>query len=220
MDVSSVFAPAQSTSAAENSSAKLSDTFDSFLTLLTAQLTHQDPLEPLDPNQFTDQLVAFTNVEQSIATNKNLEQLLSLQQLGELSSAVNLIGTAIEAGGPTSVLKSGSARWAYALESQAETTNLRVLDSTGKAVFSTSGQQGAGIHNFAWDGKDSADNVLPDGLYTLVVSAEDSQGNDIDAGVDLIATVEGILTEGGVNKVDVGGLTIPLSSIVSVKTDA
>ena len=131
-----------------------------------------------------------------------------------------MIGTAIEAGGPTSVLKNGSARWAYALESQAETTNLRVLDSTGKAVFSTSGQQGAGIHNFAWDGKDSAGNVLPDGLYTLVVSAEDSQGNDIDAGVDLIATVEGILTEGGVNKVDVGGLTIQLSSIVSVKTDA
>jgi len=220
MDISSVFAAPQSSSAAENSAGKLSETFDSFLTLLTAQLTHQDPLEPLDPNQFTDQLVAFTNVEQSIATNKNLEQLLSLQQLGELSSAVNLIGTAIEAGGATSVLKSGSARWAYALESQSESTGLRVLDSTGKAVFTAPGQTGAGIHDYSWDGTDSSGNPLPDGLYTLVVNAVDSQGNDIDAGVDLIATVEGVLTEGGVNKVDVGGLTVPLSSIVSVKASS
>ena len=77
---------------ADKTSVKLADTFDSFLTLLTAQLTNQDPLDPLDPNEFTDQLVSFTNVEQSIATNKNLEQLLASYQSNELASAVSYIG--------------------------------------------------------------------------------------------------------------------------------
>ena len=45
----------------------LAETFDDFLLLLTTQLQNQDPLEPLDPNQFTEQLVQFSGVEQSIA---------------------------------------------------------------------------------------------------------------------------------------------------------
>lgn len=211
---------APSDSAAENSATKLSDTFDSFLTLLTAQLTHQDPLEPLDANQFTDQLVNFTNVEQSIATNQNLEQLLALQQANELSAAVGYLGKVIEAPGNTSVLKDGAANWAYGVDDGTVQTTLKVLDTTGKTVFTTPGSISVGRQEFAWDGKDNAGNALPDGVYTLTVSAFDGEGNQVNSAVNLIATAQGILTENGVNKVDVGGLTVPLSDIVSVKSPA
>lgn len=206
----------------EKSAVKLADTFDSFLTLLTAQLTHQDPLEPLDPNQFTDQLVNFTNVEQSIATNKNLEQLLASYQSNELASAVSFIGKSIEAPGSTSVLNKGSARWSYQLGAEAQATTLKVLDSSGKTVFQTIGQTGLGRHEFEWDGNDVFGNPLPEGAYTLAVSAADSQNTAIDATTNLIATAQAVLTEDGVNKVDVGGFTVPLSSIVAViaETDA
>ena len=206
----------------EKSAVKLADTFDSFLTLLTAQFTHQDPLEPLDPNEFTDQLVSFTNVEQSIATNKNLEQLLASYQSNELASAVSFIGKAIEAPGSTSVLNKRSARWSYQLGAEAQATTIKVLDSSGKTVFQTIGQTGLGRHDFEWNGNDAFGNPLPDGPYTLAVSAADSQNTAIDTTTNLIATAQAVLTEDGVNKVDVGGFTVPLSSIVAViaETDA
>ena len=65
-------------SGAESGSAALAENFDAFLTLLTTQLRHQDPLEPMDSSEFTNQLVQFTGVEQAIYTNKNLEQLLAM----------------------------------------------------------------------------------------------------------------------------------------------
>jgi flagellar basal-body rod modification protein FlgD len=204
---------------ADKTSVKLADTFDSFLTLLTAQLTNQDPLDPLDPNEFTDQLVSFTNVEQSIATNKNLEQLLASYQSNELASAVSYIGKAIEAPGATSVLKNGSARWSYQLESQSEATTVKVVNSSGKTVFQAVGQTGLGRHEFQWDGNDLRGNPLPDGPYTLAVSAADSQNTAVATTTNLIATAQGILTQDGVNKVDVGGFTVPLSSIVAVNSD-
>ena len=204
---------------ADKTSVKLADTFDSFLTLLTAQLTNQDPLDPLDPNEFTDQLVSFTNVEQSIATNKNLEQLLASYQSNELASAVSYIGKAVEAPGATSVLKNGSARWSYQLEAQSEATMVKVVNSSGKTVFQADGQTDLGRHEFQWDGNDSRGDPLPDGPYTLAVSAANSQNTAVATTTNLIAIAQGILTEGGINKVDVGGFTVPLSSIVAVKSD-
>ena len=49
--------------------------FQTFLKLLTAQMRHQDPLEPLDSTQFVAQLAAFSSVEQQIETNTKLETI-------------------------------------------------------------------------------------------------------------------------------------------------
>src|SRR3546814_6821516 len=67
-------------------SASLADTFDTFLTLLTTQLKHQDPLNPMDTNEFTSQLVEFTNVEQAMLTNKKLDSLRSEEHTSELQT--------------------------------------------------------------------------------------------------------------------------------------
>ena len=61
-----------------NSSAQLAEDFDSFLQLLTTQLQNQDPLSPLDTNEFTSQLVQFAGVEQQINVNQKLNSLVSL----------------------------------------------------------------------------------------------------------------------------------------------
>ena len=89
-------AAAAANSKALQSSRSLADSFDNFLTLLTAQLTNQDPLSPMDTNQFTQQLVAFTEVEQSVNTNANLEDLIALIQQNELAGAVGYIGKYIQ----------------------------------------------------------------------------------------------------------------------------
>src|SRR6266446_9553353 len=83
---------AATSSAAATSQQQLSTNFDSFLTLLTTQLQNQDPLQPMDSNQFTQQLVEFSQVEQQINSNKNLESLISLTKNQASVSAVSYLG--------------------------------------------------------------------------------------------------------------------------------
>ena len=61
--------------------ATLAGNFQTFLTLLTTQLQNQNPLEPLDTNQFTQQLVQFASVEQQLKTDDQLTSLVSLHRL-------------------------------------------------------------------------------------------------------------------------------------------
>ena len=67
---------ATSGSGLANSRKTIADNFDTFLQLLTTQLKNQNPLDPLDTNQFTAQLVQFSGVEQQLKTNEFLEALL------------------------------------------------------------------------------------------------------------------------------------------------
>ena len=120
-------------SAANQSITSLGGSFDDFLKILVTQLENQDPLEPLEPQEFTDQLVAFTGVEQSISTNQNLEDLIALASTNQFSSAVGYIGKTIEADGATTVLENGSATWNYSLDALASSTTVSVVDSTGPA---------------------------------------------------------------------------------------
>ena len=66
--------------------ASLAGNFQSFLTLLTTQLQNQDPLNPTDTNQFTQQITQMTGVEQQLISNQLLQQLVS-QQTGVSAAA-------------------------------------------------------------------------------------------------------------------------------------
>ena len=74
----------------------LATNFNTFLTLLTAQMKNQDPLSPMDSTQFTQQLTQMTGVEQQLQTNDLLKQLVSNTSSG-ISSAVSLIGKNVRA---------------------------------------------------------------------------------------------------------------------------
>ena len=66
--------------------------FQTFLTLLTTQLKNQNPLDPLDTNQFTSQLVQFARVEQQLKSNDQLSSLVSLQQTAQNTAALEFVG--------------------------------------------------------------------------------------------------------------------------------
>ena len=73
----------------------LASNFDTFLTLLTTQLQHQDPLSPMDSTEFTQQLVQFSSVEQQISANKNLESLIALTKSRSSADAVSYLGKSL-----------------------------------------------------------------------------------------------------------------------------
>ena len=91
------------------SAASLSSNFDTFLTILTAQIQNQDPLEPMDSTQFTTQLVQFNGVEQQIKQNKNLESIMGSQEALQVASASNYIGKVVDAGGKSILLNGGGS---------------------------------------------------------------------------------------------------------------
>ncbi len=115
--------------------AQLADNFNSFLTLLTTQLQNQDPLDPLDTNQFTQQLVEFTSVQQQVDMNTNMQTLISLQQTSEATSAMQFLGANVTLSGTSAALAANSpATWSLNSPSPA-TANITITNSTGQTGF-------------------------------------------------------------------------------------
>src|SRR3984885_14668409 len=131
---------------------QLAGNFDTFLKLLTTQLQNQDPLSPMDSNQFTQQLVAFSGVEQQINTNDNLQSLIALSLSQQASSAVNYIGHSVVMTGGKGAVENGAVDWTYNLGAPASGTTLTVTDASGKVVYTGSGGTAQGNNDFAWNG--------------------------------------------------------------------
>lgn len=178
------------------SSASLAKNFSSFLTLLTTQLQNQDPLKPLDSNEFTSQLVQFSQVEQSINTNKTLEAMLAMFQGKTTTDSIGYIGKEIEVDTPTAAYAGEPVTWRYTLGGTAAVAKVNVLDASGKVVRTLDAQKTAGTHELVWDGKDSSGNEVAAGKYTLKVAAVDGTGTAVAATVGTVTTVTGVETSG------------------------
>lgn len=205
------------TSNGSNSVLSFTQNFNTFLTLLTSQIKNQDPLSPMDTNAFTQQLVSFSEVEQQINTNNNLQQLIQLQTASESISALPLVGQQIEYGSATAPLENGQASYVYTLPSNAAQTALAVTDANGNVIYSTTGGTSAGAHDFVWDGQTSAGATAPNGgAYSLKVIAAAADKSPIAATVQSIGTVDSVSVAGGQATFDVGGIAVPIGQLVSV----
>ena len=198
------------------SAGRLADAQQTFLKLLTTQLKNQDPLSPLDSNQFTQQIVQMTGVEQQLYTNQLLEQLVSGGGAG-LSNAVGLIGKTVAVNGDVNTLAGGQASYAYDLASAADTTNLEIVDAAGRAVWTGTAASGAaGRHTFVWDGKDSSGNQMPDGgQYRLIVDAR-AGGAPVGVTQYVTGVANAVETIDGQTLLTVGRTRTPLSGLVGV----
>jgi flagellar basal-body rod modification protein FlgD len=197
--------------------AGLAETFDSFLLLLTTQLQHQDPLSPMDANEFTQQLVDFTGVEQAIFTNRKLDQLIAAQAGNQLTAAVSFIGKTIEAETDQVVLQDGRGRIIYTLDGQAADTTILVVNEAGQTVRALAGEVSAGRHEIAWDGTSDAGAALPDGLYGFLLRAVDPQNQTVTARGGTAGRVTGVEITDGKAVVTLDELAVPLEQIRAVR---
>ena len=210
--------PATSTTSTSqpNAMADLSSNFSTFLTLLTTQLKNQDPTSPMDSNQFTQQLVMYSQVEQQINTNDNLKTLISQGTSNAAGMTTSYLGKKVSVTNGQASLTGGSATWTYNLKTTAATAQLSVSDSTGKTVFTGTGDTAAGNNTFTWDGKDINGNQLPDGPYKLTVTAADSAGNAVTNTVISTGTVTQIDMTGTAPQLIVGNMEVGLGDIATV----
>jgi len=196
----------------------LSSNFDTFLQLLTTQLQNQDPLSPMDSNQFTQQLVEFSQVEQQIDSNKNLESLISLTKSQTTTAAVSYLGKTLTLTDGTASLVNGQAQWTYTLPSAAATAKLVVTDSTGHTIYSTGGSTDAGSHAFTWDGKDSTGFTYAPGTYTLKVQAQGADGSAINSTISSQGTIDEVDLSGAEPSLMIGSMSVPLSQATHIST--
>ena len=195
----------------------LADDFDSFLQLLTTQLKNQDPLAPLDANQFTEQLVQFSAVEQAIKSNDVLGQLLAVIRGDQIARSVEYIGAEVEAAGQTIQLGGGSpAQVHYRLDRTAAAVRIDIYDSGGRLVASQLGDPGLGSHSVVWDGRSQSGAPMPDGLYRVEVAASDAAGQAVPVTTTIRGLVDGVEIAGDRLLLSIAGVLMPLESITAI----
>ncbi len=216
MELAQITNPVPAGSASRASTLGLAENFETFLTLLTTQLRNQDPLEPLKSSEFTGQLVQFTGVEQAIATNSKLEQLVSLLQAQRAASAVGYLGKAVTIAGETTQLVNGRAEWYYTLPQDAQFTAIKVVNADGQIVHTTLGAASAGTYRFEWNGIGQNDLPEPNGLDTIRIVATDADGAPITVETGRTGLVTAVENANGEQVLVVGDERIPLSQVVAV----
>jgi len=200
-------------------SAMLASNFETFLSLLTSQLKNQDPLSPVDSNQFTAQLTQMAGVEQQLLTNELLKSLVAAQGGGGLANAANYIGRDATAAWSATKFTDGAASWSYELAASANSAKLQVLDAAGKVVWEGDApDKTAGVHDFTWDGKTtSGADAAEGGVYTLKITATNAAGAALDSQVLTRGRVTGVEMYNGETYLTVGNAILPLSSVIALE---
>lgn len=180
------------TNTSTNTSAKtgLADNFQTFLTLLTTQLQNQNPLDPLDTNQFTQQLVQFASVEQQLKQNDQLKSLVEMEKATQATQALVYVGNNVAVDGSTAQFKT-SATWNLIADKES-TAEISIKNSAGNIVYSGKYALKAGQGSFVWDGKGNDGIQYPEGAYTMTATAKDGNGRDVAVSTEVQGVVDSV----------------------------
>jgi len=191
--------------------------YELFLSLLTTQIQNQDPLDPLDSAEYTNQLVQYSSVEQSIQSNEYLKELVTAMQTNQASSYVSYLGSEVTASGDTSMLQNGSASWSYQV-SDAATGTVEIRNSGGAVVYQGDVELSAGSGTYRWDGVTDNGTNAPNGAYSVSFSVSDSSGNAETVSTEFTGIVDEVDLSGSEAFLRMGDISVPVSSVKSVRS--
>ena len=200
-----------------SSQTKLFDDMEAFLFLLTQQLKYQDPLDPMDTSEYTNQLVQYAQVEQSIQSNTYLETIVAQNVNAVATQAVSYMDQYVQVLGDNVPLQDGHAKFSYILGSNAVSCVVAVRDSDGNFVKTFTGADAsAGRHEIEWDGTDNDGQKLPDGAYGIIVTAQDSSGASVDIQKTVFGKVTGVAYDGDSVTLGMGNVAVDMNSVLAV----
>ncbi|MDD9911522.1 MAG: flagellar hook assembly protein FlgD [Alphaproteobacteria bacterium] len=160
--------------------------FDTFLKLLVTQLQNQDPLNPMDGTQFTEQMATFSQLEQQMQTNSYLEDISAARDYSAQTLAVSYIGkeALVPVGqefenAAVSLPEDGTVGFAYTLADTAYDVQIKVFNEEGDLVRQETGDNFEGVNAYVWDGKDSAGEQAEAGIYNVEITAVSKDGDKI-----------------------------------------
>lgn len=194
---------------------------DSFLTLLVAQLRHQDPLNPMEGTEFTAQLAQFSSLEQLQNVNDNLSNMQVSQSEALIFKAMDFMGKEIDVQGNDLMLDDETpARGGFYMESPADCV-VTVFDAHGTAVKNIPmGRLESGTHSFEWDGTGDSGAVQEPGIYSFAVTAVDGTGQALPVETHMSGRVDRVSFEGGIPLLYVGDVPVAIPNIRDVRMPA
>ena len=215
MSVSDVYSQASTPATQDNSVMGKDD----FLTLLVAQLQHQDPLNPAESTEFTAQLAQFSSLEQlqNIETTLNgfevyQSTLNNIQSSGFIGKTVTATGSmfGVNGGAPDPIR--------FDLVNDADSVYIQVYDKFGGFVTDIqAGARRAGEQQVAWDGRDSNGVAVADGAYTFSVMAMNTDGAIVSSSSYTTGIVTGVDYKTGATNLLINDHEVPISSVVRIE---
>jgi flagellar basal-body rod modification protein FlgD len=196
---------------------KTSADFNMFLKMLTTQMQNQDPLDPMDSSEYTQQLVQYSQVEQSIQQTGALKDILSRLSTQEMSQAAGFIGREAQFDSNLSGLAGTSpAHWTYSVSRRAATLTATITDASGKVVDTRALNPANLSGRVSWDGTLAGGAKAADGPYAMTVQAFDSAGVSIPVSVGSIGIVNDVVTANNMVSLRANGVAYSASKLVQV----
>ncbi len=195
----------------------IAENFDAFLQLLTTQLKHQNPLEPMDANQFMQELVQFSSVEQQIKTNDYMEKLVASLENQATSTVVGYLDKTVTANNSTTQFANGSAVWSFDVAGATETIAISVRDEHGAIVHQEQLAGGnAGTYTYTWDGRMNTGRNATSGSYRITVDARNSDDQSVAVSTEITGKVTEVDLSGSEPILSIGDTKVKLSNVETI----
>jgi flagellar basal-body rod modification protein FlgD len=216
--------PVQTSSAAETTVTDSLQSLgkDDFLQLLVTKLQNQDPLNPMDDEDFIAQLAQFSSLEQmsNIAEAIDEANQLGYVQMQSLNNAMaaGFVGKDVKATYSGIYIEDGnSSQILYTTSNYAGEVEFTIKDEAGNVVAKLAQENvSPGLHTFTWDGKDDFGNRVAEGYYSVEAVATDASGASFTPDLSLVGTVEAVVYRDGLTYLKVQGVEIPLGDITAI----
>ena len=198
---------------------------DEFMELLTVQLQHQDPLDPMNNEEMIAQLAQFSSLEQLENMNANLESSINLDlmltQVLNNTAAAGLIGkTVVAVGNMVALDDADVVPINFDLASDAHRVVVTVYDENGTAVRTIEAENlQSGRNDVSWDGTGTNGSRLSEGTYTFEVQAFDGEDNPIGVTHLVVGEIDKAKFADGEAMVILSGLEVPISEIIEIYSD-
>lgn len=214
-------APATNTSAGASNptdASVISSDFETFLRLLTAQLENQDPLNPIESQDFAVQLATFSGVEQQVQTNDLLRDLTTALGTSDLAQLADWVGMEARVVAPVA-LRGSPVDVVIEPETGTDQAEMVVRDEQGLEVARESVPVAGG--SFPWAGRDANGQPLADGTYTLeLVSIAQGEILGVKTVPHYADVTEARRGSGGIELIISGGAVVSSDSVTSLRRPA
>ena len=218
MDIGALTNTAGSAASSNAATASLSENFDTFLTLLTTQLQYQDPIDPMDTDEFTNQLVQFSQVEQQIASNDKLDALLNQGGFNQISFAASLTGKSAEFYGSELTYDGSTAlEFGYQMPAGADGATINIRNARGTLVYTANAETAVGRHSFTWSGQTLDGSAATPGTYSIDVIGQDAAGEPITVQTSVARRVIGVDLSGSTILVETADGPFDMNDIIAIR---
>ena len=195
---------------------------DAFLKLLVAQISHQDPMKPMDDTAYVAQLAQFSSLEQQSNSNKMLELIATQQQGLANTQTLGLVGRNVTVrGGAVTLGTDGLGAVApFKLGDSAEKVSVTIRDQSGNLVRRVDlGAQQNGRVDYRWNGRNDSGLAVPAGRYSVSVEATKGNGQQVSVEQESTGRVQAVSFDGGITKLILDtGLSVAASDLLKVQS--